>query len=187
MENCEETEDYNTANTTVARKPNNAKNGNKGTKPSDPKKQKWCDNHGWSNHTTAECNQNKPGFKKGNTKPKAKTFGNKMNAKNWQRKTDDPEKKEVAKKELNAHMKKHIRQHVKKELAAFHKKRSGDNDLNMLDVPLQDFNYEDMANMKIDSDLDISNGEISDEISTRKAGQDETYIIDKSTLLCTKV
>ena len=47
MENCEAIEDYNTTSTTVARKPNNSKNGNnKGAKPSDPKKQKWCDNHG---------------------------------------------------------------------------------------------------------------------------------------------
>ena len=166
MKNCEATEDCDTANMTVTRKPNNAKNGNKGAKPSDPKKQKWCDNHGWSNHTTAECNQNKPGFKKGNTKPKAKTFGNKMNDKNWQCKADDPEKKEVAKKELNAYMKKPIRQHVRKELTAFSKKKSGDDDLNMLDVPLHDFNYENMDNTKIDSDLDISNSEILDKIST---------------------
>jgi hypothetical protein len=38
MENCEATEDYDMDNMTVARKPNTAKNGNKGTKPSDPKK-----------------------------------------------------------------------------------------------------------------------------------------------------
>ena len=42
MENCESMEDYDKADTTtVARKPNNAKTGNKkGAKPADPKKQK---------------------------------------------------------------------------------------------------------------------------------------------------
>ena len=115
MENCEVIEDYNMANTTVARKPNNSKNGNnKGAKPSDPKEQKWCDNHGWSSHTTAEYNQNKPGFssfKKGNNKPKGKAFGNKTNAKSWQHKNDEPTK-EVKKKEMNAIMKKQIRQNI---------------------------------------------------------------------------
>ena len=108
MENCEVIEDYDTANMTMARKPNNSKNGNnKGAKPSDPKKQKWCDNHGWTNHTTAKCKKNKPGFnsfKKGNNKPKGKAFGNRMNAKSWQRKSNEPNK-EVQKKEMNAIMK----------------------------------------------------------------------------------
>ena len=99
MENCESIEDYDTTGTTMARKPNNSKNGNKkGAKPSDPKKQKWCENHGWSNHTTVDCNQNKPGFKKGNNKPKGKACGNKTNARSaWQHKTDKTTK-EVNKK-----------------------------------------------------------------------------------------
>jgi hypothetical protein len=37
----------------------------------------------------------------------------------------------------------------------------------MLDVPLHNFNYEDMDNMKIDTDLELSSeGEILNEIST---------------------
>ena len=172
MENCEVTEDYDTANMTVAHTPNNSKNGNnKGAKPSDPKKQKCCDNHGWSNHTMAECNQNKPGFnsfKKGNNQSKAKAFGDKTNAKSWQLKNDKPTK-EVKKKDMNAVMKKHIRQHIRKEITAISKKKAESN-LNMLDVALQDFNYEVMDNMKIDSDCDqfdkdlefsYSEGEIS--------------------------
>jgi hypothetical protein len=59
-------------------------------------------------------------------------------------------------------------QGIQKELHAItSKKRKGDDDdLDMLDVKLQDFNCEDMDQMKIDSNLDISEGEMSDEIST---------------------
>jgi hypothetical protein len=46
------------------------------------------------------------------------------------------------------------------------KKRKSDDDLNMLDVDLQDFNYEAMENMKLDPDQLISDEETSDEIST---------------------
>ena len=140
MENCEAVEDCDTTSTTVARKPNNSKNGNnKGAKPSDPKRQKWCNNHGWSNHTMAECNQNKPGFnsfKKGNNKPKGKAFGNKTNTKSWQQKNDKPTK-EVEKKEMNAIIKNQIRQHIQKEIAAISKKK-GESNQYMLDVVLKD-------------------------------------------------
>ena len=154
MENCEAVEDYDTTSTAMARKPNNSKNGNtKGAKASDPKKQKWCDNHGWSNHTMAECNQNKPGFnsfKKGNNKPKEKAFGNKTNAKSWQHKANDSTK-EANKKEMNAFMKKQIRQTIRQEVNAYDKKK-GDSDLNMLEIVLKDFNCADMDDMVIDSD-----------------------------------
>ena len=154
MENCESTEDHDRADTTtVARKPNNAKTGNKkGAKPADPKKQKWCENHGWSNHTTADCNQNKPGFKKGN-KPKGKAFGNKTNAKSaFQRKNDEATKTVEASKELNAFMKKTIQQAVRQEVKSYKKK--GGSDLNMVEAILSDFNYNDMENMQIESDDD---------------------------------
>jgi hypothetical protein len=77
-----------------------------------------------------------------------------------------------------------------KEIAAISKKKS-DNGLNMLDAALQDFNYEDMDNMKIDSDwidsdLDISDGKISEEVSVWKASQDEIHTVDESTLPHTK-
>jgi hypothetical protein len=156
MENCEAIEDCDTTSTTVAHQPNNSKSGtNKGAKPSDPKKQKWCENHGWSNHTTAECNQKQPGFdgfKKGNNKPKGKAFGNKTNAKSWQRKNDEATK-EVEKKEMNAVVKKQIHQTIRKEVNAFSKKKS--DDLNMMDVVLQNFNYADMDNMNIESDREV--------------------------------
>ena len=156
MENCESMEDYDKADKPVmARKPNNSKRGiNKGAKPADPKKQKWCENHGWSNHTTAECNQNKPGFKKGNgNKPKGKAFGNKTNAKSaWQRKNDETTKTVEATKELNALMKKTIQQAIRQEVKAYKKK--GSSDLNMVEALLGNFNCSDMDNMQIDSDDD---------------------------------
>jgi hypothetical protein len=93
MENCEAMEDFDSTSTTVAGKPNTAKNNdNKGNHPTDPKKQKWCDNHGWSNYITAEFNQNKPGFESGkmdNANPKAKAWGSKMNVKPWQHEPND--------------------------------------------------------------------------------------------------
>ena len=154
MENCESMESYEKDDKTVVRKPNNSKTGNKkGNKPSDPKKQKWCDNHGWSNHTTADCNQNKPGFKKGNgNKAKGKVFGNKTNAKSaYQRKTDETPKEASGPKELNAVMKKAIQQVVRQEVKSLKKKS---NDLHMVEAILSDFNYKEMDNMQIDSDDD---------------------------------
>jgi hypothetical protein len=154
MENCELMEDYDKADKpAAAKKPNNSKKGmDKGAKPADPKKQKWCENHGWSNHTTADCNQNKPGFKKGN-KPKGKAFGNKTNAKSaFQRKNDEATKTVEASKELNAFMKKTIQQAVRQEVKSY-KKKAG-NDLNMVEAILSEFNYNDMENMQIDSDDD---------------------------------
>jgi hypothetical protein len=152
MENCEAMESYEKDDKTVVKKPNNSKTGaKKGNKPSDPKKQKWCDNHGWSNHTTADCNQNKPGFQKGNgNKAKGKVFGNKTNAKSaYQRKTDETPKE--APKELNAVMKKAIQQAVRQEVKSLKKKS---NDLHMVEAILSDFNYKEMDNMQIDSDDD---------------------------------
>ena len=67
MENCESMEDYDKADKpVVARKPNNSKRGiDKGAKPADPKKQKWCENHGWSNHTTAGMQPEQTRFQEG--------------------------------------------------------------------------------------------------------------------------
>ena len=155
MENCEAMESYEKNDKTVVKKPNNSKTGaKKGNKLSDPKKQKWCDNHGWSNHTTADCNQNKPGFKKGNgNKAKGKVFGNKTNAKSaYQRKTDETPKEVVDTKELNAVMKKAIQQVVRQEVKSLKKKNSSD--LHMVEAILSDFNYKEMDNMQIDSDDD---------------------------------
>jgi hypothetical protein len=82
MESCEAMENFDNSNTTVACKGNMAKrNTNKGSPPNDPKKYKWRNSHRWSNHTTAECNQNKPGLKSGkngDTKLKAKTRATKL-------------------------------------------------------------------------------------------------------------
>jgi hypothetical protein len=86
------------------------------------------------------------------SKPKGKAFGNKTNAKSWQRKNNEPTK-EVEKKEMNSIMKKQIRQHIRKEIAAISKKK-GDSDQYMLDVVLKDFNYAEVDNMNIDSDYE---------------------------------
>jgi hypothetical protein len=61
-------------------------------------------------------------------------------------------------------LKKHIKQGIKKEhnaIATKKHKSNEDDDLNMLDVGLQNLNYGGLENMKMDSDLEVNNGEIS--------------------------
>ena len=52
-------------------------------------------------------------------------------------------------------MKKQIQRTIQREVNACHKKK-GDSDLNMLDEMLSTFNYNDMDNMQIDSDDDVT-------------------------------
>jgi hypothetical protein len=54
MENSKATEDFDATSITVAQRTNVVKD-NKGSPLNNLIKQKWCKNHGWSNHTTAEC------------------------------------------------------------------------------------------------------------------------------------
>jgi hypothetical protein len=49
MESCEATGDFDAAAMSV---PCKASKDNKGSPPDDPKKQKWCKNHGWSSHVS---------------------------------------------------------------------------------------------------------------------------------------
>ena len=74
---------------------------------------------------------------------------------------DAQESTKSSKKDLAAFIKKAVSQGVRRELNSIDKKRKGDDlDLNAIDMDLNGFNYEDMDNLKIDSD-DESVSEVS--------------------------
>jgi hypothetical protein len=86
----------------------------------------------------------------------------KTNAKTWQCKPNDSQRK--AEKDVNTFVKKHNNLGIQNEIntiVSMECKGSEDKDLNMLDVDLKNFNYEDMENMKLDSNLEFIDGEIS--------------------------
>jgi hypothetical protein len=122
-----------------------------------PRMQKYCTEHGQGNHSTEECYKLHGKRHKPNTERDSKS---KYANKTWTRKADEGNKK--SKQELNSFMKKAIKAGVQKELAAIDpskKKRKTDEDLAAFDIKdadLKEFNYDDMDNLKIDSDDDIS-------------------------------
>jgi hypothetical protein len=124
--------------------------------------------------------------KKVNTKPKAKAWGNNTNAKTWSSEPNDTQRK--FDKDFNTFVKKQIKQVIQKELntTALKKCKSDDNDLTMLDIALQNFKCEDMNSTTIDTNLGISEGEISNEMPTWKIGQDEANNADELTLMHTE-
>ena len=118
---------------------------------------KHCILHGNGFHDTEEC---KTLLAQANNLKKDGKAGGKGNYgnKTWNRKASDNKNK--AKNDLAAFVQKEVAKGVKASLAASASKKrksdseSSDEDLNMFD--LKDFNYEDMENLKIDSDDDIS-------------------------------
>ena len=121
---------------------------------------KYCMVHGKNNtHTTDQCNT---------LKAKIKGDGDKSNGsqnKTWSKKADDAKKK--THRDLAAFVSKQVSKSIRKELNAVStsKKEDETNDdksvaasLNQFD--LSAFNYDDMNNLKIDSD-DESEGEVS--------------------------
>lgn len=139
-------------------------NGNdKSGKPkgNSDKSSKYCEVHGAYGHSTAECRLVKKAKRGGESYSSdgEKGSDNKSKNKTWTRKADEAKKKQ--KKELAAL----VAAAVKKEMNAFSdakKKRKSDDESSdeegylaeALDSKLQDFNYEDMENLKIDSDDD---------------------------------
>ena len=120
-----------------------------------------CVYHGPNTHPTSECKVVKAmvdSAKKGSSSSKP-SFDKSKN-KTWMRKAD--EAKTSTKKELAAYVKKAVR----KEVNSISKKRPAKDDddeksLNAID--LSGFNYEDMDNLKIESDDDtVEEGEVDD-------------------------
>lgn len=124
------------------------------------KQTKYCTLHGKGNHSTEECMKLKADAKRHKSGNFSHGNGGKYGNKTWSRKQGD-DSRNTSKKELHAFMKKAIKAGVQKELASVEKKRKADVDddefdLNAFDDDLKEFNYEDMSNLKIDSDDDSS-------------------------------
>jgi hypothetical protein len=120
--------------------------------------QKHCSIHGWGGHSSAECYklQGEAKRRRGEGSGAKKEWQNKTSNKTWTRKADDG--RNQSKKEL-ASFQKAVKAGVQKELASMDKKRKaakGDIELHAFDAELKDFNYEDMDDLKIDSDDEVS-------------------------------
>ncbi len=142
-------------NTHVSKKKGNSsskKDSNK-SKGDDGKGKVYCEKHGWNyTHATDECRVLNGEKRQKYTNDKKPYGHKKWNRKHSESKTDD------SKKELAAFIKKQVAKGVRKELNTASKKRKSDSDdeldLNALEKDLDDFNYDDMDNLKIDSDDD---------------------------------
>ena len=156
MERIEQAEDFDGQKVDHGQK--TSTNSNKKKKSSDGGS-KTCLIHGAGTHSSNECkvlqalakDSKKDGNPSGGNKGKGK-FGNKT----WSRKAN--EAKEESKKDLAAFIKKAVAKGVQKELnnTEKKKKRKASFDMNAFDGELKDFNYEDMENLKIDSDDESS-------------------------------
>ena len=111
-------------------------------------------------HTTNDCTKLKDKakeIKSGYTKSGGSSGYKKSSNKTWSRKAEEDKKK--TSNDLAAILKKA----VKKEVASVTKKRKSDDDkdFNVAEA-LKDFNYDnELGNLRIDSDDDFSDGEIS--------------------------
>ena len=128
--------------------------GKRDSGPSD--NNKYCLIHGHGGHSSDECHKLKAEAKRLKSNNHHDQGKGKSSNKTWKREADDGRKK--SQKELNAFVKKSIKDGVKKGLNAMSKdkkrKISVEEELNLVDMQLKEFNYSDMENLKIDSDDD---------------------------------
>ena len=113
--------------------------------------QKHCSFHGWGNHSSDECYKLQGDAKrpKGNNSNGSKGSG-KYSNKSWSRNNSDQSQKELA-----TYVKQAVAAGIKEHTSGSKKRKSkGDLDLNAFDPDLKDFNYQDMDDLKIDSDDD---------------------------------
>ena len=162
MEQIEATEDFDHDAKPAAKKTNNGKgnNGNNGKKPNNHKKapngDKCCLLHGKGGNSTDECCALQEQTKRLKTKKDGnsskKSYSKQSGIKTWSLKAKDEETSTKA--DLAAFVKKE----VKKGAQLYAKKRksdkSSDDDLNAFD--LKDFDYDQMDNLKIDSEDEFS-------------------------------
>ena len=151
MERIEGTEDFDAEATKVkakVAKTNNKKSpSGKKKDEKEPGELKYCSHHGHNpSHTSSECFVLHPELKEAK-KSKSKS-------KSWSRKAADSKAK--TKSDLAAFIRKEVSKGVDKAVNSNKRKASGesDDDLNAFD--LEEFNFKDMENLKIDSDDDIS-------------------------------
>ena len=160
MERIEQSEDFEGQRVDHSQKSSSGSNGKaKKAKTKGQHGTKWCMVHGKGSHTSDECEVIKKrvaDYKSGKT-----NSGGRFQNKTWTRKADESTKS--SKKDLAAFIKTAVAKGVKQELNSVDKKRKAkddDLDLHAFDEDLKGFNYEDMDNLKIDSD-DESTGEVS--------------------------
>ena len=136
----------------------NKKKGNSSNKKDskakgdDGKGKVYCEKHGWNyTHSTSECRVLQGEKRQKCDNSNKKPCGNKT----WNRNKSESSTNE-SKKELQAFIKKQVAKGVRKELNSVSKKRKSESDdeldLNALEKDLDNFNYDDMDNLKIDSD-----------------------------------
>lgn len=124
---------------------------------------KFCLIHGKGTHSSDECKKliaDAKRHKTGHSGGK-KEYTNKS----WSKKADDERKK--SQKELHLFVKKAVAARVSHELNSIEskpkgkRKKSDEVDLSAFDKDLKEFNYSEMDNLRIDSDDDKSDGEVS--------------------------
>ena len=119
-------------------------------------RKKFCILHGHGSHPSDECDELARMVKKrkddsdGKSTYKKRTGSNKT----WKRKAEEATDK--GKKDLAAFVKQAVAKGIQKELADKKRKAAkleeGELDMNAVELDLKGFNYEDMDNLKIDSD-----------------------------------
>ena len=121
-------------------------------KGDDGKGKVYCEKHGWNyTHSTSGCR-----VLQGETRQKCDNSNRKPHGnKTWNHNKSASSTNE-SKKELQAFIKKQVAKGVRKELNSVSKRRKNESDdelaLHALEKNLDDFNYNDMDNLKIDSD-----------------------------------
>ena len=151
MEQLEAAESFDKNSSKVAANPSKSGKKKSSEKGNSKKELKYCDVHGECGHSTDECRAKKRA-KNGSDKS-----GGKFSNKTWQRnanKSSDEAKKEIALL---------VKQALRKEIKAADKKRKSSEDSDgdcflaeALGSPLDGFNYEQMENLKISNDDEIS-------------------------------
>ena len=159
MERIETSEDFEPNNQKLKDGKSNKKGKGSNTKTVTSGGTKKCLYHGQCSHRTDECTVLQKLANQKKVKQEDSNSGGKGNYSNktWKRKADTENDK--SKKELAAFVEKQVKAGVKKAFAAKNKRKAeeGELDLNALEEELEDFNYNDMDNLRIDDDgSDIS-------------------------------
>jgi hypothetical protein len=154
MERIESTEDFSGTKVEGKKKSSSDKKEGK-MSAADGSKKQFCLIHGYGSHSSDNCHHLKEEAKRFKT-DRSKTGGSstKKTYTTWVKKA--AESTSGSKKELAAFIKKQVDSGVQKQLASLEKKRKSSKDMNVVDVDVDEFNYSDIENLKIDSDDDVS-------------------------------
>lgn len=118
--------------------------------------QKHCSIHGWGGHSSEECYKLHPDAKRQKSGGSYKKGSGKYSNNSWSRKGSEGSNQ--SKKELAHFVQKAVADGIKQHVAN-DKKRKGNKpemDLNAFDADLKDFNYQDMDDLKIETDDEVS-------------------------------